>query len=59
VYLSTGNALLVSLSLLTVRQEGRKNPIKREDVSYSLANVLKLFKSLGMNREAISQVITH
>lgn len=55
-YLSTGNTLLVSLNLLTAKG-GKKKDIKSKDVSYSLANVLKLFKPLGMNREAVSQVI--
>lgn len=54
-YLSTGNALLVSLNLLTAKG-GKKKNIKSKDVSYSLANMLKLFKPLGMNREAVSQV---
>lgn len=59
-YLSTGNALLVSLNFLTekkVRGEGKS--ITRGNASYSLANVLKLFKSLGMPREVLSQVISH
>lgn len=60
-YLSTGNALFASLNLLTEKKEvrGKGESITTRDASYSLANVLKLFKSLGMHREILFQVITH
>lgn len=63
-YLSSGKDLLVSLSLLTVK-EGRKKGETNKQTKATTTNLqLQLskpaaVKSLNMNKEAILQVITH